>query len=159
MGDKIIFNDPVKQINVYVSKFYDNFSNIINAMILDNLPKKLTQLTFDDCFNDKIHKRIPSTVKYLKFGSEFNQPLDPNDIPLGVTHLEFGKKINQSIKDVIPNTVIHLEFGYKFNRKIVGRLPNNLIHLSFGINFNKPIVDAIPNSVKNYNFVGILTNP
>src|ERR1700733_718968 len=35
-----------------------------------------------------------------------------------VTHLTFGWKFNQNIKDCIPNSVTHLIFGYRFNQNI-----------------------------------------
>ncbi len=63
---------------------------------VDNLPKKLTHLTFGYYFNKEV-----------------------NNLPKSLTHLTFGKKFNQQA-DNLPNSLIHLIFyyNYKYGIKI-----------------------------------------
>jgi hypothetical protein len=50
----------------------------------------------------------------LTLGYEFDQILIPGTIPQSVTHLTFGRYLNQCLKDIIPPSITHLTLSIKF---------------------------------------------
>lgn len=55
-------------------------------------------------------KKYPSKLTHLKFGIEFNQPID--NLPKSLTHLILGDNFNQPI-DNLPNSITQLTFIYR----------------------------------------------
>lgn len=68
-------------------------------------------------FNPKVANIIPSTVKYLEFGDEFNQDLKFMIIPNSVNIMKFGRHFNQNIKNLISSSVTQLTLPKKYNNK------------------------------------------
>jgi FNIP Repeat len=116
---------------------------------VDHLPSSLTKLTspgrkfvfiYIVTLAHKISvKNLPSNLKTLKFGNEFNHPA--NNLPLSLLSLTFGQKFTQKI-DLPPNLttyktlcfiltlIISLVFSYDFNQPFAP-IPS-LIKLCFG---------------------------
>ncbi len=149
-----------------------NITNIIKY--LDCSYNQIEELTFRilcsdlnylNCKKNKITKlyypfdlkpkSYPKTLKELKFGYVFNQPIDnlPNgliilylsdnfnfpidNLPIGLKDLTLGNKFNHPI-DNLPESLDSLILGYEFNHPI-NNLPNSLTKLTIGNNFNFPI--------------------
>ena len=67
-------------------------------------------LKFKIFFNDRVHiDKIISVIFFDRFTNIITDCLCK--YPQHITHLTFGYKFNQYIKDCIPNSVTHLTFG------------------------------------------------
>jgi len=112
-------------------------------------PKFITHLVFDDRFCGSVDI-IPQSITHLTFGARCYQPIKEKVLHSSITYLDFGHMFNQPIKEgILPQSLIYLIFGHNFNQPIdSGVLPSSITHLTFGINFNQPI-DNIPLSVTN----------
>ena len=62
-----------------------------------------------------VAENLPSTIKNLIFGWNFNQQVD--NLPSKIKYLMFGKNFNQLV-DNLPNSVKHLILGNEFNMPI-----------------------------------------
>ena len=86
----------------------------------------------------------------LKFGPEFNQPLDHSLSNLtNVTTLAFGENFNHPLGDSLNNltNLTTLESGRDFNQPLDHSLDNltNLTSLTFGYLFNQPLGHSLDN--------------
>ncbi|EFA74652.1 putative calmodulin-binding protein [Heterostelium album PN500] len=94
-------------------------------------------------------------ITEIKFGNEFNQPLQSNSLPPNLTSLEFGISFNQILSvGVLPKSLKSLVFGYLFNQILsVGVLPKSLKSLEFGDRFNQILsVGVLPESLESLKF-------
>jgi hypothetical protein len=87
-------------------------------------------------------------VVYLKFGPDFNQPIE-NNIPPLVTHLKLSYNFNQSIQNFIPLSVTHLTLGHDFKHPFTNYILS-VTHLT--LNCSEGIYDMIPPSVTHLKF-------
>jgi len=118
---------------------------------------------FSEAFNVPVTK-IPSTVKRLEFGADFNSRVCFSSSS-SVTHLYLGDAFNTNIQ-ALPPSLLHLEFGCNFNLPFThhhesithitfGHFFNqqfssqsaSLTHLVFGEHFNQPVPSLPPNLV------------
>ena len=150
--------DIIEEIEIInFSKRISKWSSFNNP--IDNLPKKLTHLTFGYCFNLSVDY-LPETLTHLTFGYKFNKSVDY--LPETLTHLTFGYSFNQSV-DNLPKNLIHLTFGACFNHS-VDYLPKKLkyLYFSFKSEFNKSL-NNLPKYLKilqiNSNYNGDTKNP
>lgn len=98
-------------------------------------PPVLTHLWLSEEFNAPISGSLPDTVTYIRFGNNFDQPVDV--WPASLRTLIFGSSFNRPL-DNLPGTLITLKCGYAFNQS-VDRLPRSLKSLVFGFCFNQSI--------------------
>ncbi len=121
------FNRPIDALKTLENLTFINFGQYFNQSIepLKGLIK-LTHLNFtwrgvfriplegigDSNFNQSIDSlENLSNLKFLCFGSEFNQPINKGlKNLLTLTHLSFGKKFNQSIDVLKDLNLTYLEF-------------------------------------------------
>jgi hypothetical protein len=68
-------------------------------MLLTDLPKSLTHLTFGNDFNQEV-SQLHKLLTHLTFGYDFNQ--DVSDLPKSLTHLTFDRysKFNQKVSQL-----------------------------------------------------------
>ena len=110
---------------------------------LDNIkkfPQKLVKLECEyDCYDgdvydghsdenfinksNKIIKKLPKSLRHVKFGDYYNGPLDY--LPNGIITLALGKKFNQSINN-LPDSITHMLLGNKNYNKEITKLPKSL---------------------------------
>ena len=96
MSFKFLFNDNHNYLNILMSPFYHNFTNI----------------SIDSCISNMGNNSLPKNLRCLRvyetmrFYSKFNK----NTIPYGITHLIFEKNVYQPLCDCIPSSVTHLIF-------------------------------------------------
>ncbi|EFA77434.1 hypothetical protein PPL_12036 [Heterostelium album PN500] len=79
-------------------------------------------------------KNRSENITEIKFGDEFNQPLQSNSLPPNLTSLSFGSKFNQILSvGVLPESLKSLSFGYEFNQILsVSVLPKSISSLIIG---------------------------
>ncbi|EFA74644.1 hypothetical protein PPL_11613 [Heterostelium album PN500] len=98
-----------------------------------------------------------TNITELKFGDEFNRPLEPNSLPPNLKSLSFGLNFNQQIHiGVLPHSLLHLTFGKGFNQKLVrGTLSNSLLSLVLGNGFNEKLSKGVlPQSLMSLTMLG-----
>ena len=83
---------------------------------------------------------IPNSVTHLTFGYRFDQKLKEGDIPNSVTHLTFDEEFNQEL-NILPYGLKSLKL-YK-NNKILSNLPFTLEKLIIE-NYNKDNYIKLP---------------
>jgi hypothetical protein len=138
------FNEELKDIpNDTQIIIFENKDSIFNQKV-DNLPLKLTHLTFGAWFNQKVDN-LPKNIIHLTFGYYFNKEVD--NLPKNLTHITFSNDcvFNQKV-DYLPKNLTHLFFSDDFNQK-VDNLPKNLTHLFLSDDFNQK-VDNLPKNLK-----------
>ncbi len=143
LGYKIYFSDEISVIKIIGHRYYNQFTHI-----------KTNFLTI-----------FPSSMTHLTFGNYYEEPIGDH-IPLGVTHLAFGRKFMQSVINcprvgpngtdlgtpAIPPSVTHLTFENRFIRNITDHIPTNITHLTLGYCFAKYIANCVPPSVTHLTF-------
>jgi hypothetical protein len=126
-GYQNIFN---QKINNFPSKLHTLRLGICFNYPLDNLPRTLEILEFDDIghFNQPLHK-LPSTLRKLKLGFSFNNII--SNIPTSVLDIEFEitARFNQIIK--LPINIRSLKLGSEYD-KLITHYPNSLKKLCIG---------------------------
>ena len=142
----------------------------LNPIFKKDIPANTEELVLHDDFNKLIYD-LPSCVKFIKFGKQFDKPITnvlgdeakcclhnniiaikfgehynqvSDNLPKYLYSLTFGWFFNQPIK-ILPLNLQYLEFGFNFNQKL-DNLPTELKYLTLGFNFDKSI-DTIPGSV------------
>eukprot|EP00435_Cladocopium_sp_Y103_P073049 s100_g42.t1 len=114
---------------------------------LAKLPQNLESLTvgYTNFSLDLKHVTLPSRLRSLTFGSDFNTSLKGVTLPSGLRSLTFGVLFNQSLVDVaLPDTLETLKFGAHFDQSLESvTLPNNLRNLTFGDRFNQSLQKVI----------------
>ncbi|EFA86786.1 hypothetical protein PPL_00591 [Heterostelium album PN500] len=102
---------------------------------------------------------LPSNLRYLEFGYNFNQPIAPDVLPSTLRIMKFGLHYNQVIKPgVLPSGLTHLTLGMCFNQLLdVGALPQELEFLEFGHDYDQPILEGVlpSNRLKTLIFNGV----
>ncbi|KAM9977299.1 hypothetical protein ACTFIR_011158 [Dictyostelium discoideum] len=164
----------------------NNYSNKINIIEVDILPKSLISLSLS---NFKLVKGcIPESVKILNFvegfdqmieegvlplngnlkelnlGSTFNKPLQANSLPLGLEKLIIGDSFHHEISNnILPNSLKTLVIGRRQNNNSDNKnldFLGNLNKLEKLIIFNPFVTYKIPSSVTSlcYNSNNKLNN-
>ena len=109
-----IFDKLNEDVILYILEFLNDYDKIRFTSIETQMNSLKYHIKF---YNEYEYNKI----KHLSFIKNFKQITylsHDTNIPNNVTHLTFGDRFNQEIKDVIPNSVTHLTFGWKFNREI-----------------------------------------
>ncbi|GAM18202.1 hypothetical protein SAMD00019534_013770 [Acytostelium subglobosum LB1] len=112
--------------------------------IMDNFPeythypKTLTQLAINGTFGELVG--LPDTLTQLDIMSkEWNHPIKPGTLPIGLKKLSFGYGFNQPIgKDTLPPSLESLDFGVKFNQPLTN-IPKSVTKLCVDEAFQHPI--------------------
>ena len=116
------------------------------------LPSYLKTVDLGNNFNQPIGENVlPNSLKTINFGCNFNQSIGENVLPSSLESINFGCKFNQPIgENILPNYLKTIEFGWKFNQPIGENvLPNSLKTIKFRCRFNQPIGENIlPASIK-----------
>jgi FNIP Repeat len=105
------------------------------------LPDSLTELHFKS-YNHRFYPGVlPSSLKILSTGDEWNQQIIPGDLPIGLTELHLCFDIS------------YMHYPYirgDFNRPILpSALPDTITHLTIGTHFSHKIsMDMFPSSLK-----------
>jgi len=162
---EFIYEEKISTCKIENLSYFDKFENveIFDATLkypkymkyahyvalIAEPPKFITHLVFDDRICGSVYK-IPQSVTHLTFGARYRQPIKEKVLRSSITYLDFGHMFNQPIKEgILPQSLIYLIFVAKFNQPINnGVLPQSIINLTFGIDFNQPI-DNIPSSITN----------
>jgi hypothetical protein len=92
----------------------------------DDWPPRLEELVLGDAWNQRL-VGLPTTLRSLTLGRNFNHHLLVGNLPHGLRRLVFGDHFNNPVLH-IPDTVEYLEFGFRFNVKLP-RLPANVKHV------------------------------
>lgn len=80
-------------------------------------------------YQSRVVSNLPQSVKILKFGHTFNEPIELGVLPRSLEELEFHGKFNQPLA--------------------VGLLPSNLKKLTLYGGFNQPLpIGSLPTSLK-----------
>ena len=95
----------IKKLEIKITPSDHKAAKISYSRFLEN-----DTLHFDDLYDN-----LPSNLKYLTFGEEFNKTVDY--LPDGLVVLKFGTYTIGSI-DNLPDSIQELSFGAKFKRKI-----------------------------------------
>ena len=106
------------------------------------LPSSLRSLTFGDNFNQSLNGfHLPSSLQSLTFGDKFNQSLEGIQVPGSLQNLTFGRRFNQSLEGTqLPSSLQSLTFGDNFDQSLEGiQLPSSLQSLTFGYKFNQSL--------------------
>ncbi|GAM22597.1 hypothetical protein SAMD00019534_057720 [Acytostelium subglobosum LB1] len=112
------------------------------------LPDTLTRLSLDDYKQPLTPGALPSSIRVVNFGEEYNQAIEPGvfdpDSPPEV--IQFGMMFNQPLfteplgTPVLPTGVIKLTFGYTFDQPLLsGTLPDTLAFLKLGDEFDRAL--------------------
>ena len=97
----------------------DHLSIDENIILDSNIWKNAvaTHITFDDEYNQPLHKDIFPLATHITFGFYYNQPLDKDIFPLAA-HITFGYNYNQPLdKDIFP-LAIDITFGWIYDKPI-----------------------------------------
>jgi len=99
------FNHPLHYLPVGLK--YLRLGEDFDYPIINKLPSSLETLILSDRFNQPVCNGVfsafPLTLKVLKFGTAFNQPI--GILPANIEYLFFGEKFDQ----VIPSLPRHLK--------------------------------------------------
>lgn len=64
--------------------------------------------------------KLPSSLRFLSFGDNFNQSLENVALPSSLDTVSFGHNFNQSLKNVdLPSSLKTLSFGHDFNQNLM----------------------------------------
>ena len=107
-------------------------------------------IEFNGCFNSEVDKYcLPSTLKIIKFGKQFNKPVD--NLPQSLESIVFGSSFNQNV-DKLPQNLKSVVFDtYSYFNQNVDKLPQSLEFVFFGESFNQN-VDNLPQKLKSIIF-------
>lgn len=96
MSFNFLFNDNHNYLNILMSPFYHNFTNI----------------SIDSCISNMGKNSLPKNLRCLRIYEvlEYYYKFNKNTIPYGITHLIFKKNVCQPLNDYIPSSVTHLTF-------------------------------------------------
>ena len=157
----VVFNDNYnEELSEEILLFLNSYQRIqfgINSIPI-HLPANITHIKFGEEFNQPINS-LPSNQKY--YCDKTNSMVESS----GVTHISFNKwfnnqsqnqmeietdgKFNHPVEN-LPNSLTHLKFGKHFNQPI-DNLPPSLMQLELGDDFNQPI-DNLPRSLVHLEF-------
>jgi len=113
--------------------FWYNYKKSINGMI----PSTVKRVFFDDDSGEGpiIDECLPTSVTYLRFGENFNKPIDGKFIP-SVTHIVFGIKYNQPL-DNLPPSLTHIKFDNVQSNSTINFLKAKSINISYNVHKEK----------------------
>lgn len=108
--------------------------------------------TFDAPLDDMFFfKEINETIKFVHFGSLFNQSLENVIFPETIEKIYFGSLFNQPLDKVIfPKSLKELLIGYYFDKSL-DNLPNTLEKLIILSEINEPLTN-LPIGLKEISF-------
>ena len=112
------------------------------------IPPTVKKLNIGREYNQILHIESKE-LEYIKFGQEFNYPIDK--LPESVKEIEFVKMsiFNQDVSN-LPKSLKSIIFGENFNKQ-VDKLPENLMFIKFSRYFNQP-VNNLPKKLKKLIF-------
>ncbi|KAN0043493.1 hypothetical protein ACTA71_011152 [Dictyostelium dimigraforme] len=170
-----MINQPLKvgtfSENITSIEFGEMYNRPIKAGVL---PDSITSLEFGDSFNQSLRgywlpSDYESNLKSLKFGKDFNQPVeDINEcLPKTITSLVLPRRylgqsidFNWTISKLSANT---LEYYYDTDSNVLlnsNSIPNSVTNLTFDNDFNEIIQpNIIPNSVTFITFGNRFNKP
>ncbi|AGC02347.1 FNIP repeat-containing protein [Acanthamoeba polyphaga moumouvirus] len=149
-------NDKDKFSFFFTCKFFRDCSKYVclkNLYFYHKVKNLISNFKFKTIYYKSIDENIPFGITYLDFLNSFNKPIN-NCIPNTILKLVFGSTFNQNVDGCLPNSIKFLIFGRDFNQVInKNTLPDSLIDLTFGDNFNQKINENIlPNTLKSLTF-------
>ncbi|AYV80079.1 MAG: hypothetical protein Gaeavirus8_10 [Gaeavirus sp.] len=97
--------------------------------------------------------RIPSSVKIIIFGNNFDQPVDIIKFPETIEKIVFGYNFNQPIDNItFPEGIRFIKFGWNFNQPVIKtKFPSSLRSIHFGWKFNQSL-DNLPDTIEQLFF-------
>lgn len=127
-------------------KFGNNFNQPLNNIL--HRSKYFIVSLFMSNFNCILNiGEIPSTVKYLHFGTSFNKTINVGVLPNSIEKIVFGQQYNKYIgSKVIPNSVKTIIFNDKFNSSV--EFNDNIETIIFGNNYNQ-VIHRLPKNLKH----------
>ncbi|EFA74674.1 hypothetical protein PPL_11643 [Heterostelium album PN500] len=143
--------DLIHQLLDQSPKNRESLNQLLNQYIETNTNQHSITFNLNTTFKNR-----SVNITEIKFGDEFNQPLQSNSLPPNLTSLSFGSKFNQilSVVGVLPKSLKSLSFGNEFNQILsVGALPKSRKSLVFGYLFNQILsVGVLPESLESLTF-------
>ncbi|KAF2073806.1 hypothetical protein CYY_004900 [Polysphondylium violaceum] len=125
-------------------------------------PPNLKFLNFGTSYNQPLLKEmLPETLEELILSRDFNQPISAGVLPKNLKLLQFGDYFNQPLEPrVLPSSLNHLLFGNCFNQVLEKEtLPIGLESIVFGLDYEKPIEPGVlSNSLKEVTFGAKMTD-
>jgi hypothetical protein len=121
----------------------------IKNKIISNIPENIIKIIFGGCFNLDVQPYLHQGIHTLKFGHEFNLPV--NNLPSNLIHLTLGAKFNRPVNN-LPSGLKYLYFGGSFSYP-VDMLPESLEIIYLSGNFNYP-VNNLPQGIKELRLLG-----
>jgi len=139
-----LFNNKYKITIDQEIKFINSFNEEINETYT-NLFYTWDKIIFGFSFNQNVKNKFTPNVILIKFGHNFNQPIESlcinGDENFNLVELILGSHFNQKV-DNLTQGLIKITFGECFNQD-VSNLPTSIEYIKFGDNFNNP-VDYLP---------------
>ncbi|EFA74672.1 hypothetical protein PPL_11641 [Heterostelium album PN500] len=121
---EIIISESIysKQLIEFIHQLLDQSPKnreSLNQLLNQYIETNTNQHSISFNLNTTFKNRSVNITK-IKFGHEFNQPLESNSLPPNLTSLSFGSKFNQILSVcVLPESLKSLSFGSKFNQNII----------------------------------------
>ena len=117
------------------------------------LPPNLNYLGFNEgifnsVFNQPFPEGLPSTLKQLHLGGDYNQLLN---LPRGLEIFHMGADFNQPVQ--LPDGLRQFIMGHDFNQPI--HIPNSVEWLVFGASFNQPNI-VLPSNLRSFSSYSII---
>lgn len=130
---------------------------------LPKLPDTLRILKCGDTFDQPlVMDRLPKSLKILDLGYHFSHWIRDDQLPEGLQSLILGSKSTQSFTGFrFPTSLQTLHLGTKMDEPLEGLcLPSGLKELFIGWAFNQPIrVGALPSSLTSLDLGGMFNQP
>eukprot|EP01133_Synstelium_polycarpum_P018049 gene18049-21547_t len=95
-------------------------------------------------------------IKIIRFSEDFNDRLEPGDLPIGLKTLIFGMHCNQPLQaSVIPTSRSHYAPPFIHSPLQVGSFPDTITSLTFGQYYNLALQpNVLPSGLTSLTFVG-----
>lgn len=148
MFDVNTFNNMSKLKKMTLGYERNEHSYTITSFDLELIPDTIEELEFGGLFNQNV-THLPSKLKKLKFGFNFDINIDYSVYPDTLEELIFGYKYNCAIYSYPPN-LKYLEFGRNYSQPLLN-LPNGLKHLKLNERFNAKI-KSLPENLEILEF-------
>lgn len=127
------------------------------------LPNSITHLSLEGCTSKVLPFSLPSSLRWIRFGNDWNQQIEEGMLPKNLTDIIFDSVPSDTLPNFLhsvsfgklqitcfPPSLTRIKFGAHFNQP-VDNLPNQLTHIQFGVKFNQP-VDRLPNRLTHLTF-------
>ena len=146
-----IHDNEIKQIPSCAE--YIKFPHYFDQEFKFGAQKHLKFIDFSDCdFNESFPNKLPSSLEYVIFGSEYKKPF-PNHFENNIKYASFHSKFKHSLKPLnnlkelswntktklpsLPMSLKSIHFVYSYNKKVNWNdLPKNLKCIEFGRFYN-----------------------